>query len=223
MKSCLIVKKYKKNTIEEKIYVRLSKYYKITIINSLSQIFSIILKNKFDLIIFDSPNPISKLSLFKKIKNNSQSPILLITETKNETILMRCLLNGIDEYVINPSNEKDLLIEIKDLIDLNLKKTKYIFHYKNITLNMHSLQIFSSSGSIKLFKKEAEILKFLFEHPNKIYTRKELYTRIWNQPYYNDNNTINVHIFRLRKKIQMLDSRTNYIVTGRGQGIYLSK
>lgn len=221
MKSCLIIKKYTKNTIEEKMYVKLSKYYKTTIMNSTSQIINIILKNEFDLIIFDSPNPISKLSLFKKIKENNKSPILLITKTKNENILMKCLLNGVDEYIIAHSNEEELLMQIKGLIDF--KKTKSIFHHKNIALNMHSLEIFSQFKSVKLFRKEAEILKFLFEHPNKVYTRKALYTRVWNQPYHKDDNTINVHIFRLRKKIQILDNQLNYIITIKGKGIYLSK
>lgn len=178
----------------------------------------------FHLILLDMMLPgMSGDELLLKIRESSSTPVIILTAMTDKKLVSTSLLNGADDYMTKPFDVNELLARI----NVQLRKSKPTdstarYSYKNIELDLTTFQIRYTENLIDLSKKEAEILRLLIQHPKKVYTKEDLYTQVWNEPYYGDENTINVHISNLRKKIAKLDASEKYIDTVWGIGVKLS-
>lgn len=182
---------------------------------------------QFDLILLDMMLPgLTGDQLLIKIRENIQTPIIILTAMTDKKLISQSLLNGADDYMIKPFDIDELLarinVQLRKIKQLTSDKLESLF-YKDIELDMTSFKLKNSNTIIDLSRKEADILKLLIQHPNKVYTKDLIYELVWQETYYGDENTINVHISNLRKKIAKLDDQNTYIDTVWGIGIKLSE
>lgn len=221
MKKILLIED--SNEINKLLNTVLSEQYEITSAYSGTEGLLHFKNNSFDLIILDVMLPgKSGDQVLKEIREISQVPIIMLTAITNKDSVTDLLLNGADDYITKPFD----INELKARIVVQLRKntpalTTDKLTYKNLNLYTDTFEIGNNTNIIALKKKEFEILLLLISNPKKIFTKESLYEAIWNEVYYGDENTINVHISNLRKKIQKLDPKETYIETVWGIGIKL--
>lgn len=161
-----------------------------------------------------------------EIREKSGVPIVMLTALSDKKLISDFLLKGADDYLTKPFD----IEELQARIAVQIRRTGHqqvveekVTRYKNIQLAEDMFQLIRDDQSVQLAKKEFLIFQLLVSHPNKIYTKEDLYEKVWGEPYFGDENTVNVHISNLRKKLQKLDAETPYIETVWSLGIKLAK
>lgn len=161
-------------------------------------------KDEYDLIILDLMLPgLTGEQLIEMIRKDSQVPIIVITAKVDVNVLVDVLEIGANDYIAKPFNTKEVLARIaSQLKHHNSSVEKKELTVGHLVLDVNSYQIFINGEALVLTQKEYEILKLLMSHPNRVFTKANLYEQIWKDTYYGDDNTISVHISRLRNKIK---------------------
>lgn len=182
-------------------------------------------QNNFDLILLDIMIPkIDGISVIKYIRDNSIVPIIVISAKDSDFDKTIGLGLGADDYITKPFSMIEVLARIKAQIR---RTTKYssisiysnsILKFADIVINLDNYSVYKNNNKIELTNKEFEILRLLVENPNKVYTKSQIYSNIWNETYINDENAVNVHISRLRNKIEDDSKNPKYIITVWGIG-----
>lgn len=158
----------------------------------------------FDLIILDLMLPgYTGEELIKILREKSNVPIIVITAKADVSILVNVLELGANDYIAKPFNTKEVLARVAS----HLKNNNPVGEQKqivvgNIVLDESNYQVLIDDNPLILTQKEYEILKLLMSYPNRVFTKANLYEHIWQETYYGDDNTISVHISRLRQKIK---------------------
>ncbi len=141
--------------------------------------------------------------LLKEIRKTSSVPVIMLT-AKGETIdKILGLELGADDYMVKPFEPKELLARLKAV----LRRTgaepslEEAINFENLYLNKDTYEMKVSGESIDVPPKEFELLTFLCSHPNKVYTRDQLLNEVWGYDYYGDSRTVDVHVKRIREKI----------------------
>ena len=182
------------------------------------------LTEEFDLFILDLMLPrIDGFTILKEIRENRNIPVLLVSAKKDDVDKIRGLGLGADDYITKPFSPSELVARVK----------AHLARYEALTggreeqdvLEIRGLQIDRTSHRVSvngveknLTQKEYELLLFLAEHPNRVYTKKELFQEIWDTEGIGDNATVTVHIQKLREKIELDKSNPQYIETTWGVG-----
>ncbi len=135
---------------------------------------------------------------------------------------------GADDYVTKPFSVTEVLARIKANIRRNTQYTaavaaeeEEILTKGELVLNLNAYSVMKNGKKVELTAKEFEILKLLMKNPKKVYTKEQLYSQIWNDAYMGDENAVNVHISRLRNKIEDNPRDPDYVVTVWGIGYKL--
>ncbi|WP_440897361.1 response regulator transcription factor [Amphibacillus sp. Q70] len=210
------------------LHTILSKDYQITQAFSGTEGLLLFQQQSFDLIILDRMLPgKSGQEVLEEVRQTSQIPIIILTAISNQNDIAELLLKGANDYLTKPFNNNELKARIVVQLRTHSHEEKItttdILQYKNLTLYPDSFEIGNKKGArLPLKRKEFDILALLIQHPDKVYTKEQLYELIWGESYYGDENTINVHISNVRKKIKQLDDKNQYITTVWGIGIKLS-
>lgn len=179
----------------------------------------------FDLILLDIMIPfLNGMQVMKEIRKSSVVPILIISAKDGESDKAMGLGFGADDYITKPFS----LIELTARIKANLRRTtryskpqedtKTQISYKGLTLDQQSYEVYGNGKRIALTGKEFEILCLLARHPQRIYTKEQIYSAVWNEPYYGEEHVINVHMNRLRSKLGEALPGQQYIRTVWGIG-----
>lgn len=180
-------------------------------------------KENFDLILLDLMIPeISGIEVCRSIRNTSQVPIIMLTAKDAEVDKVVGLELGADDYVTKPYSARELVARIKAV--LRRRTSEEIFTEVGILqagpvridIDRHSVTVNGSAISLPL--KEFELLEFLIRNQGKVLTRVQLIDRIWGGDYYGDTKTLDVHIKRLRSKIETDPASPELIQTIRGLG-----
>lgn len=168
-----------------------------------------------------------KLELIKKVKSLKDIPILTIIP-KNENLLEAAFHHGSDEVIYAPFSQQEFIIRAQALLKRRFHKMQK--HAKQImiqdlTLDTDQYQITRGTEVLPVTKLEFNILLTLATNPDKVFMKKELYEMIWQDQYYDNGNVLNVHIRRLRKKIEHNPDEPRIIETkwGIGYKINLNK
>ncbi|MBE7034386.1 MAG: response regulator transcription factor [Ruminococcaceae bacterium] len=162
-----------------------------------------------DLAILDIMMPKTDgVTVCREIRKESKMPIIMLT-AKGETFdKVLCLDLGADDYIVKPFEGKELVARVKAVLrrslsedDENMEK---VVSYENISINLTNYELIIKGESIDIPPKELELLYYLASHPNRVFTREQLLEDVWGFDYYGDSRTVDVHIKRIREKIEGL-------------------
>ncbi|GAA0721303.1 response regulator transcription factor [Clostridium malenominatum] len=181
--------------------------------------------NKIDLILLDIMLPkIDGFKVINKVREISEVPVIFLTAREDHKILGLAL--GGDDYIVKPFNTNEVIARVQAL----LRRT---YKYANITknegingklrLDKESCTFYVHNKPIDLNAKEYKILEMFMDNVGKVHTKKQIYENVWGEPYYEDDNTIMVHISHIRDKIEENPKEPKYLKTIRGIGYKMEK
>lgn len=210
----------------EETYLQAAMYQTTTINNGLD-IENILKKEHFDLILLDIMLPgIDGFEICKKIRNELDIPILMVT-AKNQTIDKITGLNiGADDFIAKPFDPAELVARVNaHLRQYNrLKEDNHTDAIKigHLTILTNNWKVYKDHQEIKLPHREFELLRFLALNPNRVFSKEELFEKIWGYDYAGDSATVMVHINRLRDKIEKDSKNPQILETVWGVGYRLN-
>ncbi|MCI2170873.1 response regulator transcription factor [Schleiferilactobacillus perolens] len=179
----------------------------------------------FDLILLDRMLPGKNgEEVLHDLRQTLTTPIIMLTAISDKDDVARLLMAGATDYVTKPFNIKELKARIVVALRKNptpAAGAPTVVSFGPFTLAEKDYTLHCQDKSVALKKKEFDILKLLFQHPGQVFSKEALYTQVWHEPYYGDENTINVHLTNLRKKIRQLDPDHEHIATVWGIGVKL--
>jgi len=212
----------------EKDYLEINGFF-VNIIQDGNLVLDEIKNIKYDLIILDIMLPNKNgYEICKEIRDLVDIPILMVTAKTDSIDKIRGLGIGGDDYISKPFDPSELVARVKSHINRYKRiKNSYsdsrdIISIGNIEINTKSWKVFKDNKEIKLPNREFEILKFLAINPNIVFTKEEIFEKIWGCDYINDNATVAVHINRIRDKIELDSSNPQIIETIWGVGYRLN-
>lgn len=180
-----------------------------------------ILKISPDLILLDINIPyINGELLLQELRKESSIPVIMVTSRNNELDEVLSISYGADDYITKPYNPTILLLRIGTIFK-RMEKRSVIESYKDLKINMQKGIILKDQQEIILTKNEMIIFSYLLNNQNKIVTRDELMTDLWNNNEYINDNALTVNISRLRGKLREIGYE-DIIETRKGQGYILS-
>lgn len=209
----------------EKDYLELSSF-EVEIETNGEKGLEMALKNDYDMIILDIMLPgVDGFEICRQIREVKEIPVLMVSARKEDIDKIRGLGLGADDYITKPFSVTEVLARIKANIRRSTQYSKpeeqEVLMMGDLTINLTNYIVEKNGTKIDLTAKEFEILKLLVQNPQKVYTKEQMYSLIWNDAYLGDENAVNVHISRLRNKIEEHPRSPKYIITVWGIGYKL--
>ena len=178
----------------------------------------------YNLIIINTILPrLDGLTVLKKIREKSHVPVILMSEDCKDEDKIRGFELGADDYVIKPIKILELRARIKALIRRAyeyVSSKNDIINVRDIAIDITSRKVNVAGRHVELTSKEYDILFLLITNPGKIYNRETLLEIIWGYDYYGDSRTVDVHVRRLREKVERDPANPQYIMTKWGVGYF---
>ncbi|MCL2397270.1 MAG: response regulator transcription factor [Defluviitaleaceae bacterium] len=181
----------------------------------------------FDLIVLDVMLPkLDGLEVCQGIREFSATPIIMLTAKSEDMDKIMGLEYGADDYITKPFNILELKARIKAILRRSTKKVgadrpdKSVFSVRGLEVEPDSRRVSVSGREVGLTAKEFDLLELLMENAERVYTREELLNTVWGYDYPGDVRTVDVHVRRLREKIEEVPSDPKYIYTKWGVGYY---
>ena len=185
--------------------------------------------NDYDLIILDLMMPeLDGLEAGMEIRSFSSVPIIMLTARSQDTDKLLGFEYGADDYITKPFNILEMKARIKAILRRSVKKApaetqeKKVLKARDLELSFDSRRVFISGKEVNLTAKEFDLLELLMENPGKVYSREKLLDTVWGYDYPGDVRTVDVHVRRLREKIEVNPSEPKYIFTKWGVGYYFN-
>ncbi len=181
-----------------------------------------------DLILLDVMLPkLGGFDLCRTLRSEGNSvPIIMLTAREEENDKISGLEAGADDYITKPFSMRELLARVKANIRrrvLDVGQAAAPAAGEGLTLNPDGYSAYKNGRPIDLTQKEFDLLRFLMESPDRVFSREELMEKVWNYGYYGDMRTVDVTVRRLREKIEDNASKPRFIMTRRGVGYYFAK
>ena len=176
-----------------------------------------------DLIILDIMLPyVDGLEVCRQIRRESAVPIIMLTAKGGELERVVGLEIGADDYVTKPFSPRELVARVRAILRRTTAETSPAqvgpLRGGGLVLDPTTHEVTLDGRSVDLTAKEFELLRLLLSHPNRVFTRDFLLEHIWGYDYYGSTRTVDMHISRLREKIEDDPASPTYIVTVRGVG-----
>jgi len=186
-------------------------------------------QNHYDVILLDVMLPkFTGFEVCQQIREYSDVPIIMLTAKGDDMDKILGLEYGADDYITKPFNILEVKARIKAIMRRSEPKTpkapeKKELSFEELRINLDSRRGYINEKEVNLTAKEFDLLELLMMHPNKVYSREELLNTVWGYDYPGDVRTVDVHIRRLREKIEKAPSEPKYIHTKWGVGYYFQK
>ena len=190
---------------------------------------------KFDafpvhLVLLDLMIPkISGMDVMQHIRKSSVVPLIILSAKDTESDKTLGLGLGADDYITKPFSVAEVLARIRAALrrtnqyDQAADSAPAVLAVKDLVMNLSDHTLTKKGKAVDLTAKEYEILKLLLQNPKKIYTKEQIYSLVWNDAYYGDENAVNVHMSRLRNKIEDDSRKPRYVITVWGIGYKLGE
>ena len=208
----------------EKDYLELSDF-QVHIENSGDKGLEAALEEDFDLVILDLMLPgMDGFDVCKRIREKKNIPILMVSAKKDDIDKIRGLGLGADDYMTKPFSPSELVARVKahmaryDRLVGSAQKTNDIVEIRGIKIDKTARRVWIDGEEKTFNTKEFDLLTFLAENPNHVYTKEELFREIWDMDSIGDIATVTVHIKKIREKIEFDTSKPQYIETIWGVG-----
>ena len=183
-------------------------------------------ENEYDIILLDVMLPkLTGFEVCQQIRDFSNVPVVMLTAKGEDMDKILGLEYGADDYITKPFNILEVKARIKAIMRRTNRKEKAqeeekIIEGKDMRLDREGRRVYISGREINLTAKEFEVLELLMLNPNKVYGRENLLKLVWGSDYPGDVRTVDVHIRRLREKIETNPSEPKYVHTKWGVGYY---
>ena len=182
--------------------------------------------NHYDMILLDIMLPgFSGLEVCQMIREFSDVPIIMLTAKGDDMDKILGLEYGADDYITKPFNILELKARIKAIFRRNNRnvpeqENQKVIETKGLKIDVDSRRVYIDDKEVNLTAKEFELVYLLVSNPNKVYSREQLLKTIWGPSYPGDARTVDVHVRRLREKIEATPADPKYIHTKWGVGYY---
>ena len=178
---------------------------------------------KFDLVLLDLMLPgKSGIDALSEIKTAGSVPVVALTAVSGKDSVVSLLKSGANDYITKPFDNAELLARIEVQFRNNAVSAQNLIIFKDITLDLERYDGFINGEPLHLSKREFEILALFMQNPKKVFTKNNLYESVWQDEFMGDDNTINVHISRIRLKIAKIKPDDEYIQTVWGIGFKMT-
>ncbi len=187
------------------------------------------LDEEVDLILLDVMLPsLDGFQVCRQVREKSNVPIIMLTAKEEEVDKVLGLELGADDYITKPFGMRELIARVKANIrrvgiDSENNSNSNTIKLLDLEIDLEKFSVRKQGRSIELTLREFELLKFMANNPDKIFSREELLKDVWGYDYYGDIRTVDVTVRRLREKIEDDPSNAKYILTKRGLGYYFKK
>lgn len=184
---------------------------------------------QIDLAILDIMVPkLGGIEVMKHIRKNSNIPILFLTAKDEEVDKIKALSLGADDYITKPFSMIELLYRVKAQLrryyDYSHQELpQEVMQYKDLHLDTKTHTLKKDGLLIELSVKEFELLEVFMGSIGQVFTKQQLYEQVWQEDYYGDDNTLMVHISKLREKIADSSKNSTYIKTVKGLGYRMER
>lgn len=183
------------------------------------------LNEDFNLIILDLMLPnVDGFEICKKVREKKNTPIIMVSAKKEDIDKIRGLGLGADDYMIKPFSPSELVARVKAhlaryerLVGSGVKANE-IIEIRGIKIDKTARRVYVNGEEKAFTTKEFDLLTFLAENPNHVFTKEELFNKIWDMESIGDIATVTVHIKKIREKIEFNTSKPQYIETIWGVG-----
>ncbi|MDE7014372.1 MAG: response regulator transcription factor [Kineothrix sp.] len=183
------------------------------------------LKENFDLVVLDLMLPgMDGFEVCKKIREEKNIPILMVSAKKDDIDKIRGLGLGADDYMTKPFSPSELVARVKahmaryDRLVGSTQKSNDIVEIRGIRIDKTARRVYVDGEEKNFTTKEFDLLTFLAENPNHVFTKEELFREIWDMDSIGDIATVTVHIKKIREKIEFDTAKPQYIETIWGVG-----
>ena len=184
----------------------------------------------FDLILLDLMLPkLNGMDFMRIIREKSLIPIVIMSAKDSDVDKAVGLGLGADDYISKPFSMIELSARVKAVIrrvtqySNGDKREEKVYSIGDLKINLDNFSVVKKDENIYLTSKEFDILKLFITNPSRVFTKSQIYNLVWNDNYYGDENVINVHMRRLREKIEDNASEPKYIRTLWGIGYKLGE
>lgn len=182
------------------------------------------LNGNYDLFILDIGLPgMDGFEICKKIREEKNVPIMIVSARKDEIDIVRGLGLGADDYVVKPFSPNELVARVKAHTSfyerlVGKQDDNDIIEIRKLRIDKTARRVFLDNKEKNFTTKEFDLLTFLAEHPNHVYSKEELFRRIWDMESVGDIATVTVHVKKIREKLDKDSSKAPYIETIWGVG-----
>ena len=208
----------------EKDYLELSGF-EVKICNTGDEGLQTALRVEFDLIVLDLMLPgLDGFEVCRKVREEKNIPIIMVSAKKEDIDKIRGLGMGADDYMTKPFSPSELVARVKahlaryDRLVGSSNKNNDVIEIRGIRIDKTARRVIVDGEEKAFTGKEFDLLTFLAEHPNHVYTKEELFREIWDMDSIGDIATVTVHIKKIREKIEFDSAKPQYIETIWGVG-----
>ncbi|MBQ4524050.1 MAG: response regulator transcription factor [Lachnospiraceae bacterium] len=180
-------------------------------------------KQNFDLVLLDLMLPgMPGEDVLEKIKKDYPDTCVIAVSAKDDIeSKIHMLRGGADDYITKPFDTEELLARVEVALRKNNKadaKQEDIYCLRDLKLDVNNILVTLKDEPVSLTKREYLILKLLMSHPNRVYTKNNIFEAVWEEEFVGEDNAVNVHISNIRQKLAKIDPEDTYIQTVWGIG-----
>ncbi len=208
----------------EKDYLELSGF-EVEVANDGDSGFEKALQEEYDLLILDLMLPgVDGFEICRKVRDEKNTPIIMVSAKKDDIDKIRGLGLGADDYMTKPFSPSELVARVKahlaryDRLIGSVAEKNKVIEIRGLKIDTTARRVWVNGEERTFTTKEFDLLSFLAAHPNHVYSKDELFQKIWDMESVGDIATVTVHIKKIREKIEMDTSNPQYIETIWGVG-----
>jgi len=182
-------------------------------------------KQEFDIVLMDLMLPfLSGEQLMKEFRTYSDKPVIIISAKSMMETRLEMLRTGADDFILKPFDLNEVLVRVQVVMRRSgiASKENSVLSCGSLEFNLTENTVSCGGKPVSLTSKEMQLLKLFLSHPKKVFTKANLYETVWNDTYYYEDNTINVHVSNLRSKLKKASGQ-DHIETAWGVGYRLKE
>lgn len=183
--------------------------------------YELAIRNEYSLILMDLMLPLkSGEEILRDLRTKKDTPVIVLSAKNAVSNRIELLRLGADDFICKPFDIDEVMLRLEALLR-RTEGTKSVLHFKDMKLDIASKRVFIADNEMVCTAMEYAILELMLSNPNKIFSKRNLFESITGDSYMSDENTMNVHISNLRKKIAKV-TKDSYIETVYGMGYRLA-